>query len=330
MRIQKLCAIALAPLAASLLFACGSSDDGKGEEPKSLQERLFSGNQADFAEQQRLIRECMVEQGFEYTPMDNRDTGGQRLFDTDSEHFVKEFGYGVSTMFASAIDFRPADDPNQEYRNSLDEAQRKAYDIALYGQDLGGGTFSSSGGVAIGIPIGAAGGDGGDVEITGPGGCMGEALKATGGDRPAFDASLFDDLQDLEERIDSDPKMVEAMKKWSQCMAEDGYEYRDQNEAVKEIREEFGELTGLKLSGDGGGFVVSVSGRVGGDGEPGQAFDPLANVDKEKLTQLQDKEKRLALADYECAVRHVAKVEQQVRERYEDQFIKEHPELGAE
>jgi hypothetical protein len=136
-------------------------------------------------------------------------------------------------------------------------------------------------------------------------------------------------LRELEERIESDPKMVEANKKWSTCMADAGYEFRDRDEAVSELREEFGELTGLKVSGDDGGFTISVQAQASSRPD-GKAFDPLANVDKEKLSQLQEKEKSIALAALECSEKHVAKTEQQVRERFEAEFLDDHPDLKAE
>lgn len=326
-------ALAAPVLVISLVSACGGENgDLTAQQPKSLEERLFSGNEADFAKQQQLIRECMVGQGFEYTPADTRDAGGPPRPDPDSEDFVKEYGFGISTLFSSEIRFDPSDDPNSVYRNSLSDSQKKAYDLALYGQSFGDGTFSSSGGGAVvAIPIGGGpGSEGGEdgPKLAAPAGCVGEALKATGVDTSLPDSGLFDELNDLEDRIKADPKMVAAMKKWSACMADAGYQYRDRDAAIKELREEFGELTGLKISGDSGGFVVSVSASAegGSDGE-GKAFDPLANVDKAKLTQLQEKEKRIASASLKCSEEHVVSVEQKVREGYEADFLADHPEL---
>ena len=60
-----------------------------------------------------------------------------------------------------------------------------------------------------------------------------------------------------------------------------------------------------------------------------EAIDPFADVDKEKLSQLQDKEKKIALASLECSEKHVAKAEQKVRERLEEQFLDDHPDLNG-
>jgi len=329
--------LCMAPVAAGAIFAgCGGNDEPTEESPKSLEERIFGGSQADFAEQQKLIRECMVRQGFDYTPQDNRNLDNDRLaFDPDSEDFVKEYGFGISTLFSTQIDISELPkDPNQDYRASLDETQQKAYDKALYGQSFEGGFTAGGGSLSGGVVIsigGDATGDAGAPTIAGPGGCLGEALKATGDEPNAIDTSLFDELSDLEDRIFADPKMVEAMKKWSACMADSGYDYRDRPTAVNELRKEFGDLTGLQVAGDGGGFVVSSGAIViGGERDEGQAFDPFADVDKAKLAELQAKEKRIAAASLECSEKHVAKVEQQVRERYEEEFLAEHPELEAD
>lgn len=345
MRNNAVRALVLTPLALSaLLVACSGGDDGDDgttDKPQSLQERLFAGSQADSAKREQLVRECMLREGFEYTPVDLRSQGNVAPFDPNSEEFVKERGFGVSTMFANEIQFTPPENPNTDYRDSLSDAQKAAYDKALYGItqgtfDAGGGAvFSVAGGggpIVSGGPIGAAPvggttGDGNSVQAVQPQGCIGEALKATGQDQPAFDTSLFDDLQDLEKRIKADPEMVEAMKKWSTCMDKAGYKYRDRDEAISEIRKEFADLTGLEISGDGGGFAISVSAIGGVDGESGQAFDPLANVDKAKLSALQDKEKRIALASYECSQDSIVDVEAEVRERLEAEFIESHPDL---
>ena len=344
--VQRISRWAAAPLAVSLVFgACGGGGDSDGEDDGlSLQDRLFQGNDADFVRQQELIRECMVAQGFEYTPRDNRGNDAVRGFDFDpsSEDFVKEYGFGISTLFGSQIEVRASDeDPNQQYRNTLSEAQKTAYDKALYGQEFGGGGFSvAGGGPIVGIPVGGApatsggpGGGDGEAQIFTPGGCVGEAVKETGNDRAVM-ADLFDDLQELDERVKSDPKMVEAMKKWSTCMSDAGYDYRDLDAAQKELRNEFAEVAGLEVAGDGGGFIVSfpsIGTTGGGDDQSGaQTLDPLANVDKEKLAKLQEKEKRIALASYGCLDEHVIDVEQEVRERFEAEFLEEHPQLKDE
>ena len=335
--LKKIAWLALMPVALSSLVGCADKGDGgTSGDPKSLEDRIFAGNEADAAERQQLIAKCMTEQGFEYTPMDTRaaDSGPRAEVDTTSEEWVKEYGFGISTVFGGQIEFSPADDPNKEYRDSLDATQLEAYQKALYGQALpGGGEFSvAGGGGVIAVPINGGSGEDGAPAFEGPGGCIGEALKATGGATP-FNGDLFDDLQELDDQVRADPKMVEAVKKWAACMKDAGYDYQDPDAVKKELREEFGDLTGLEISGDGG---FSISGAVssgvvirgdGPDPEGGQAFDPLANVDKAKLAELQAKEKRIALAALDCYNKHARKTEQQVRERLETQFIEDHPEL---
>ena len=338
MKLSLIARLGAAPLAGSLILgACGGGSGPSGP-PLSLEERIFQGNEADFARQQQLIQECMVAQGFEYTPRDNRGQTGGRPQDVDerSEEYVSEYGFGISTLFGGEIRLTSsADDPNQQYRNGLSEAQKSAYDKALYGQDFGGGGFTvSGGGPVIGIPVsggpaigGADMGDGEAQRLT-PGGCLGEALKATGADRP-FDSGLFDDLQELEDRIEADPRIVDGMKKWSACMAEAGYDYRDIDEARTQIREEFAEVTGLDIAGDGGAFVITsrADAAPGSGPESGKAFDPLANADPEKLEALRAKERRVALATLECFETHLASTEEKVRAEFEEEFLKEHPGL---
>jgi len=323
--------VAVASLAVAGLSSCDDGGETASGAQRSLQDRLLSSTSADFAEQQRLIRDCMVRLGFEYTPVDNRaSTNAAAGSDATPEEYAEEYGFGISTMFATAIEFQPAEDPNSAYLETLDDTQRKAYNVALYGNDLGGGSFSTAGGGSAGAIVSA----GSEPEVDGiqavqPGGCLGEALEATGGmPGGGLGSDLVDQLQDLEERIKSDPEMVTALKRWSQCMEQDGYSYRDPDQAQDELLREFADLTGLEIAGSGSTFFGSTA-SIGPDGAA-EPLNPLGDVDQDKLADLQGREKRIAKASYQCTEEHVADVEQEVRDRYEEEFLADHPELSGE
>ena len=123
MRLWTLGWIAMAG-AALVLAACGSGGE-EGDGPTSLREALEGQFDEDMlAKQQEAIRDCMVEQGFEYTPADPRGGNVQRFevdINTNDEEWVKENGFGISTGFGGPGegDRAPADDgddPNAAYR----------------------------------------------------------------------------------------------------------------------------------------------------------------------------------------------------------------------
>jgi len=139
MKVRHLAALALMLLAAAVAAGCGG-DDSSTEPPQELEDSLGfgSGDQAKEiqARVENRIADCMKAQGFEYTPVDpfaqqQALTGKARITD---EEFTRQFGYGISTLFGKGDE---QSDPNDRIRRSLAEADRAAYDRALYGENVG-------------------------------------------------------------------------------------------------------------------------------------------------------------------------------------------------
>src|SRR5512134_3398292 len=127
-------------------------------------------------------------------------TGKARITD---EEFTRQFGYGISTLFGKGSE---QSNPNERIRASLSEADRAAYDRALGGENPGI-TFAE----AV---------DSGD--FTELGGCTKDASEAAFGGAAVL-TSLVERLDELDERIIQDQRMVQATEKWAECMQEKGY-----------------------------------------------------------------------------------------------------------
>lgn len=297
-----------------LLGACGSGSGGEeASKPESLAERLFGSTESirnEEARVQTLIKQCMEQQGWQYTVTDPASNIVE--LDLNSEQFAKENGYGVSTLFGTGVGFTPADDPNQKYIEALSERDREAYQRALYGE-LPPSTGGESGQAAI-------------VGVGSLGGCLGKANKEVRGDQAEPDPKVFEQLADVEKRVQADPRMVQAWAKWSECMAKSGFRYRNEDAVRADLQARLTKITGANFgSGFGGGGVVAIPGRSGG------VADSLGQPDYDQaaLAALQSDERRIASAGFACRAEHVSKVEERVRADVEKAFLDEHPDLGG-
>jgi hypothetical protein len=281
-------------VAATLIAACG--DDEKANEPfVEIEEQLGFGRTGIVERQTRvenLIRDCMKAQGFDYTPVDplaqqQALTGKARISD---EEFIKQFGYGISTLFGKGT---AQSDPNDRIRKSLPPADRAAYDRALFG-DFPGVTFAE----AV---------DTGDFEEIG--GCTKQAtFEVFGGG--AVLTQLVAKLDQLDERIVEDQRMVRAVERWSECMADQGHQYEEPDLIDEYLTKRFQAIVGVGV-------------RPGATAPP----TPGTSYDKAALAQLQQEEVQLGRADLACEKRHIAPVEEVVRPQYEETFRRENRSL---
>jgi hypothetical protein len=295
MKVRHLVALALMLCAAFVAAGCGG-DDKSTEPPQELEDTLGFGGDAAKEVQARVenrISDCMQAQGFEYTPVDpfaqqQALTGKARITD---EEFTRQFGYGISTLFGKGNE---QSDPNERTRASLSEADRAAYDRALYGENVGV-TFSE----AV---------DSGD--FTELGGCTKDASEAAFGGAAVL-TSLVERLDELDERIIQDQRMVRANEKWTDCMLEKGYRYEEPDEIDSDIEERFQSIVG--------------SGVAPGTSTPPQGV----SFDRAALTDLQQEEVRIANADLDCEKQEIEPVERDVRPQYEEQFRSQNQRLLA-
>lgn len=326
--------------AADAAPAGGEAGQPTGELPSSLASFFGYGDDFDPAleqaryerqelEAQQLIRQCMAQQGWEYTPF-VPDFGEEVFFgpgdDLSREEWVAQYGFGISTTFTEQFDqdfsveenFDPTDDPNFIYRDSLTPAEQIAYDRALYGSfdfdesdieyDEDGNPifpeFEPSGcfDEAYGELFGGFGGEGGEIEV------------------------VYEELgplyEELFQRIEADPRVVELKGAWSGCMGEAGYTFAGQDDMYMSIEERMSGFYELAYGTfDEQGFAESAGGVAVTIVEFSESGAPSLTPEQEAdLADLNDYEIAVATADLECSAGY-EDVYQRVSQDYEADFI---------
>lgn len=236
---------------------------------------------------------CMRDQGFEYVIVAPRADAAGRVVDPfklPADQFAKQYGYGFSTIDAVVTD---GSDPNAAIRARLSDRAKTAYDEALNGRP----TASPR---ADGRVVG-----GGMVDS----GCFRAARELVYG--PDDDAAaaqearrfsgLLRDLEALGKRIDEHPRMVEAERRWSDCMAD-------------------ARLPGLSSP--------ALARRAVMDrlvallrGRPGSVADVMRKLDPAKVAELRRYELTVAEADYRCRQDGYDATHASVRNAAEREFV---------
>ena len=326
--------------AADAAPAGGEAGQPTGELPSSLASFFGYGDDFDPAleqaryerqelEAQQLIRQCMAQQGWEYTPF-VPDFGEEVFFgpgdDLSREEWVAQYGFGISTTFTEQFDqdfsveenLDPTDDPNFIYRDSLTPAEQIAYDRALYGSfdfdesDIEYGEdgnpifpeFEPSGcfDEAYGELFGGFGGEGGEIEV------------------------VYEELgplyEELFQRIEADPRVVELKGAWSGCMGEAGYTFAGQDDMYMSIEERMSGFYELAYGTfDEQEFAESADEVAVTIVEFSESGAPSLTPEQEAdLADLNDYEIAVATADLECSAGY-EDVYQRVSQDYEADFI---------
>jgi hypothetical protein len=290
-RLPYLASVAIAAVA---IAGCGGNKSG--EPQPTVEEQVGLDTPEGLMElQSRVegrIRDCMKAQGFQYVPVDpfaqrQALTGKGRMTD---EEFTKQFGYGITTLFGRGTQ---QSDPNDRTRKSLSATDRAAYDRALWG-DNPGATFQESA-------------DTGDFSELG--GCTKDATDATFGGAGVLTA-LVGKLDELDQRIVQDQRMVKATESWSACMADKGYRYGESDEINDDFLKRFRAIVG-----------PAARPMLTGLPDPGTSYDRAA------LGELQSEEVKVVNADVECEKREITLVEHVVRQQYEEDFRQQNRDL---
>ena len=288
-------ALALAAAALLTLAACGggesAADAASVDEELGLDEEGILERQS---QAENLVRDCMKAEGFEYVPVDpvaqQAELTGQQGM--SKEEFEAQFGYGITTLYEEKL-AQTGSGPNQQIRAGLSETERAAYDRALYGDDPTA-TF-------------AAALDSGD--FTGLGGCLRVATDHVFGGAAALE-TLQSELDEVDEKIFADGRMVKAIAKWSDCMRDAGFDDLSEPHEVDAVLEE-------KLAE----IVGPPSERVA----PAPGAEPP--YDGDALETLQQEEVAMVKADLACEEEHLAEIEEKVAAGYEAEFREENAEL---
>lgn len=237
---------------------------------------------AAIEEGEKLIAQCMRENGFEYIAVDyntvRRGMQSDKSLPGYSERqFFEEFGFGISTLYSgNAPQLSEIVTPSQiglGERNlaifkNLSEADQVAYNNAL----LGGNTNTT---FAVGLEI---------EDFTYTGGCTRRAVEQIfTPEQLTMRATSPKDML-----IEQDPRMVEAMNNFSSCLRQEGFDYGRESEIEPDLRDKVAEITG------------------------GAPLATLSADAQAALTELQQIERALAVATLRCEGQHLDPVEDQV------------------
>lgn len=286
-----------------VLAGCGASDD-KSAHPVSqggsVEDQIGLTQKGIEAAQARVetdIAACMKAQGFDYTPVDPTAaraalTGGSNLSDED---FQKQYGYGIATLYGKGTQ---QTDPNERITQSLSPADRLAYDQALSGGNPQQTFFVAA--------------DTGDFSQLG--GCTKQATdKLFGGSQLL--TTLQRKLDELDDSIVQDQRMVRASELWTQCMRQKIGETFEDSEAV--------EVDILKR------LAAVVGPLPEGEFAPGAFASATAEgpYDAGALEQVRRLEVEFSNADVACEEKNIVPVEDKVRAEKERAFRDANAEL---
>jgi hypothetical protein len=277
----------------------GTGGKAASRQPKGDVEQQLGFDQASLdarlSRAEARIRDCMKAQGFDYVPI---DPVAQRaaVFGTGNvREQERQFGYFVTTLWGRG---RPQTDPNQRIRASLAAADRAAYDRTL-GGDNPGATFQDAF-------------DTGD--FTKLGGCRRKAIEAVFGGAQVI-TEIQGKLDQLDERVVQDQRMVRATEKWSSCMADAGYHYTDPDAIDVDLEKRLEKIVG------------PVPGKFQTGPPPGTRPRPY---DHAALAALQREELSTWRVDMACERTFITPVESKVRAQYERVFRQRNQALFRE
>ncbi len=292
--------IVLAAIAGlTLLAGCGGSNDKAATtQPAAtggtVEDQLGftrKGVAAASAKVENTIAGCMKAEGFDYIPTDPVAqqaalTGKANMSD---EEYEQQFGYGITTFYGRGT---AQSDPNDTIRSVLGEADRAAYDRAL-----SGGKPEQTFVFAV---------DTGD--FTELGGCTKRATDEVFGGA-ALLQTLQRKLDELDDSIVADQRMVRAIEAWRGCVkAATGDEHEDAESIEEQITQRFETLVGSVVP-------------------PGQVAPAGTQVDMAALRTLQREELDVFQKDLACEEKHIEPVETKVREEKETRFKSDNAEL---
>lgn len=229
---------------------------------------------------EHLIADCMAEHGFEYVPVpieDRRAGPFDEAYALAPADFAAQYGYGATTLSATEEERVP--DPNQEIVDGLPPNERDEYQRALWGE---AGVIDPEP-ADQGCQMQAAG----EVyDLADPND------RAEGMERFA---TLFDALDDLSQRIENDPRLVDTDAHWAECMKAAGYPGFDRPHDARQSV--FDQLTDLSAQ---------------------------AEPDPAEVADLRAYELALAPVDHACREEHVDGPHREVAFEHEARFVEEH------
>lgn len=343
MRTPSLVTASVLGISALLLSACSGGGETTDDGGKRLTLNSIMGgpdwDNVDWQDVERRVQEaiaeCMRAEGWEYIPVEQPD-GVYEYTPEDELANYKKQGFGIAywTLYQGTEEFDDPwagwTDPNTEYVNSLTEAEVTAYYETLYG------TQAEQEALQV-REVDPETGEEYYVQYGWGAGCQGKAYQEVYGDDPTqtpeYQEAMMQYWDELGERYNSDPRIVELEKKWAQCMKKAGYEYESQedfwNRGYQAIQERHDEIVPDLYSDPFEGwtdeeintfFETSTQEEI--DALFNKPYD-LTPEQRSALEELLQEEIALAVAQFECS----KPLNEQMSEIYadiEEKFVLEH------
>jgi hypothetical protein len=217
---------------AMILVACGSSGssssssgDSSGNSSGNAPEE-FGLTLVDLAARvdatESLIAQCMTSAGFQYVALDfvsikEAMSSDQTAPGLSGDEYVKQFGLGITTQLEQPIVTFGAGPENAAYVQGLAPSDQTAFSRALWGEtpewnhahSLEAEDFSQAGG------------------------CTRSASEKTYS--PTEISGAYVNPADV--LLEQDPRMIDAVAKWADCMRADGYQYDNPGQVEDDLRE---------------------------------------------------------------------------------------------
>ncbi|MDH3296386.1 MAG: hypothetical protein OER95_18855 [Acidimicrobiia bacterium] len=351
--------LGLACLLVGLLASCGSGSEGEsdaaadGDEWRSpLAEYVGLDVGFDYSDEAEMearqleindmVTACMAAEGFEWKP-DPRESmiAGPPIDDEGlewgSEEWTAKYGFGISTLAfpqdAVGPDLLGANepffmeeegfvDPNEEYLNTLSEPERDEFYATLYGDDPGPDIDPE----AMTEEEIEEALDEYYADYV-PTGCMNEAqeeIMGFGGSD--YFLAFNQELQDMYEQIEKDPRIATFEQQISECVSDKGQVYTDMQSVYEDFEERMGPLYDEAYSRDPFEEFSEEQVEAMSPEEMEELFAPeLSDESKAILADIQAEELALAAAVRECGGTDEARADvyQEVVVEYEERFIEE-------
>jgi len=148
------------------------------------------------------------------------------------------------------IEAEMAKDPNNAIVEAMTDPERDAYYAALYGElDQGELEGPTDGSPQV------------TTALSEPTGCQNAAYEETFNPNQAAEMEFYEQfgpmMEDLYSNLDSDPRLTALEGKWSECMAENGFDLTEEQDAqifLLRRLEEVGAITNLEIDPQGNGW----------------------------------------------------------------------------
>ncbi len=282
--------LALGLLISFLAAACSdgsgstaSSASGQQDRPGSEEYGLSKQELVQSIEDvEAHIAECMSEAGFEYVAVDYNTvrrgmTSDKSLPGLSERAYIDRYGFGISTLYTGlapqlADENIPAQiglgKQNVQIYNSLSPADQVAYNHVLFGENPDA-TFA----VAIETE-----------DFTRTDGCTRSAIEQVFS--PEQLTATYINPKDA--LIEQDPRMVEALTKFVDCMRDAGFDYNYEREIEPDLKKRLYAITG------------------------GAPVESLSADARAALAELQSQELAIGVAAFKCEDKYLDPVEDRV------------------